>query len=147
MKETYRHSGDDATRNRNRSAPGDAPVLAKLAASSPGGRWQVSTGGGSSPRWRRDGQEMFYLSSDNKITAAEVRAHASSFEIGAIRTLFETRPYGVFGRFDVTADGQRFIVAYDAGASATAITLVVNWPGLEAVIHSRRSPPRAGGSA
>ena len=76
----------------------------------------------------RDGREIFYLSSDNWITAAEVRAHASSFEVGAIRTLFETRPYGVFGKFDVTADGQRFIVAYEAGAPATVITLVVNWP-------------------
>jgi len=94
----------------------------------PGGRWQVSPGGGSSPRWRRDGREIFYLSSDNWITAAEVRAHASSLEVGAVRTLFETRPYGVFGRFDVTADGQRFIVAYEAGAPATVITLVVNWP-------------------
>jgi len=47
--------------------------------------------------------------------AAEVRANASSFEIGAIRTLFETRPYGVFARFDVTADGQRFIVPFEAG--------------------------------
>ena len=60
--------------------------------------------------------------------AAEVRANASSFEIGAIRTLFETRPYGVFARFDVTADGQRFIVPFEAGTSTTAITLVVNWP-------------------
>ena len=57
-----------------------------------------------------------------------MRAHAPSFEVGAIRTLFETRPYGVFGKFDVTADGQRFIVAYEAGAPATVTTLVVNWP-------------------
>ena len=94
----------------------------------PGGKWQVSPGGGSSPRWRRNGQEIFYFSSDNKLMAAEVRANASSFEIGAIRTLFETRPYGVFARFDVTADGQRFIVPFEAGTSTTAITLVVNWP-------------------
>ncbi|HEY3176751.1 MAG TPA: protein kinase [Candidatus Polarisedimenticolia bacterium] len=93
-----------------------------------GGRWQVSPGGGSSPRWRRDGQEILYLSSDNKIMAAEVSAHASSFEVGSIRTLFETRPYGPFGRFDVTADGQQFIVPFEAGRPTTAITLVVNWP-------------------
>jgi len=94
----------------------------------PGGKWQVSPGGGSTPRWRRDSQEIFYLSPDDRITAAEVSAHGSSIEIGAIRSLFETRPYGPFGRFDVTADGQRFIVPYEAGTSTTAITLVVNWP-------------------
>jgi len=94
----------------------------------PGGKWQVSPGGGSSPRWRRDGREIYFFSSDNKLTAAEVTANASRFEVGTVRTLFETRPYGVFARFDVTADGQRFIVPFEAGTATTAITLVVNWP-------------------
>jgi len=93
-----------------------------------GGKWQVSPGGGSSPRWRRDGREIFFFSSDNKLMAAEVSARSSSFEVGAIRTLFEIRPYGVFARFDVSTDGQRFIVPFEAGTSTTAITLVVNWP-------------------
>ncbi len=94
----------------------------------PGGKWQVSPGGGSSPRWRRDGRELFYFSSDNKLMAAEVRASASIIEVGAIRTLFETRSYGVFNRFDVTADGQRFIIPYEPGEPSTSIALVVNWP-------------------
>ena len=94
----------------------------------PGGKWQVSPGGGGSPRWRRDGREIFYFSSDNKLMAAEVRASATLVEVGVVRTLFETRPYGVLSRFDVTADGQRFLVPYEAGQPATAIALVVNWP-------------------
>ncbi len=94
----------------------------------PGGRWQVSPGGGSSPRWRGDGQEIFYLSSENKIMAAEVRANASTLEVGAVRALFETRAYGAFGQFDVAVDGQRFIVPFDAGNPTTGIALVVNWP-------------------
>ena len=95
----------------------------------PGGKWQVSSGGGNSPRWRRDGREIFYLSPDSKVMATEVAAHGSSFEVGSVRTLFEARPYGVFGRFDVTADGQRFIMPFEPGTAASAITLVVNWPG------------------
>jgi len=95
---------------------------------SPGGKWQVSPAGGCGPRWRRDGKELFYLSSDNKMMAAEVKASRSSFEVGAIHTLFATRPYGVFGRFDVSADGQRFVIPYEAGQPTAAITLVVNWP-------------------
>jgi eukaryotic-like serine/threonine-protein kinase len=95
----------------------------------PRGKWQVSTGGGTWPRWRRDGKEIFYLSPDNKIMAAQVRASGSSFEVGAIQPLFETRPYRAFinGSYDVTADGQRFVIAYEAGQPTAAITLVVNW--------------------
>jgi Tol biopolymer transport system component len=94
----------------------------------PGGKWQVSPGGGTSPRWRRDGREIFYFSSDSHLMAAEVRPGPAIVEVGAVRSLFETRSYGVFGRFDVTADGQRFIVPYEAGQPATAIALVENWP-------------------
>ncbi len=93
----------------------------------PGGKWQISPEGGGTPRWRRDGQEIFYLTADNKLMAAEVSAHGSSFEVGAVQALFETRSYGAFGRFDVSADGQRFLVPYEAGQPTTAITLVVNW--------------------
>jgi dipeptidyl aminopeptidase/acylaminoacyl peptidase len=93
-----------------------------------GGKWQVSPGGGCGPRWRRDGKEIFYISSDNKMMATEVKAGGSSFEVGATHALFATRPYGVFGRFDVTADGQRFLIPYETGQPTAAITLVVNWP-------------------
>jgi len=94
----------------------------------PGGKWLVSPGSGQSPRWRRDGKEIFYFSSDNQIMAADVRAGAASVEVGAARTLFETLSYGVFGRYDVSADGRRFIVPYEAGQSTATIALVVNWP-------------------
>ena len=77
----------------------------------PGGKWQVSTGGGTWPRWRRDSKEIFYLSPDNKVMAAEVKGNGSGFEIGAVRALFETRPYRSGGAaFDMSTDGQRFII-------------------------------------
>jgi hypothetical protein len=100
----------------------------------PGGKWLVSTGGGWFPQWRRDGREIFYVSPlDDKIMAAEVKANGSSFEVGAVHALFEIRPYfGLYtaNLFDVTPDGQRFIVAYDAQQSNAALTLVTNWPAL-----------------
>ncbi len=72
----------------------------------------------------------FYLSPDNKMMAAEVKENGSSFEVGAVHTLFETRPYrsGGLEPFDVTADGQRFIIDYLEEQPSAAITLVVNWP-------------------
>ena len=94
----------------------------------PGGKWQVSPSGGCYPRWRHDGKELFYLSADNKIVAAEVRADGSSFAIGAVNPLFETRVYrSMFGGFDVAPDGQRFIICYEPGQPNVAITLVENW--------------------
>ena len=93
-----------------------------------GGTWQVSTGGGSSPRWRRDGRELFYVAADNHLMVATVRTTATSVEVGVPQPLFEIRPYGIWGRFDVTADGQRFIAPYEPGDLNKPITLVVNWP-------------------
>ena len=94
----------------------------------PGGKWQVSPAGGCGPRWRRDGKEIFYISLDNKMMASEVKTSGSSFAVGATRALFATRPYGVFGRFDVSPDGQRFLISYEAGQPSASITLAVNCP-------------------
>jgi len=93
----------------------------------PGGKWQISPGGGCRPLWRRDGKELFYLSSDNKVMAAEVKASGFNFQAGAVRTLFEARSSNIFESYDVTGDGQRFIVVEDKGEPGTAITLFVNW--------------------
>jgi len=94
----------------------------------PGGKWQVSPGGGCYPRWRHDEKELFYLSTDNRIMAAAVSASGSSFAIGAVTPLFET-PVSreIFGAYDVTANGQRFIIVYEPGQPNATITLVENW--------------------
>jgi len=97
-----------------------------------GGKWQVSPGGGCYPRWRRDGKELFYLSPDNRVMAAEVKTDGSSFGIDAVKPLFETRVYSSIegGGYDVAADGQRFIICNEPGQPNVAITLVENWPFL-----------------
>ncbi len=97
----------------------------------PAGRWQVSTGGGTFPKWRRDGKELFYMGDDDKIMAAEIRMKGAALEVGAVRVLFQTRAarQGPGGVFDATGDGQRFLVNTLAVEQfASPITLVVNWP-------------------
>ena len=101
----------------------------------PGGRWRVSTNGGLEPHWRRDGKELFYLALDRRLMAVPIASTGSTFESGAPQALFETHtPSASPGyriNYDVTADGQRFLVntALSAGAS-TSVTVVLNWTAL-----------------
>ena len=97
----------------------------------PGGKRQISSGGGRFPRWRRDGTEIFYATQDGQLKAAEVAARNGTLEVGKIQTLFggivTTRGY----LYDASADGQKFIVAQDStAASAPPLTLIQNWTAL-----------------
>jgi dipeptidyl aminopeptidase/acylaminoacyl peptidase len=92
----------------------------------PGGKRQISTSGGQSPIWR--GKEIFYLAPDNRLMAAEVNGKGATLEVGAVRPLFEVRPTGLGYFYDVTSDGQRFLVITAVEQKASApITLVLNW--------------------
>jgi eukaryotic-like serine/threonine-protein kinase len=96
----------------------------------PGGRVQVSSGGGFQPRWRRDGQELFYLSSELKMMAAQITATAGDFRVGSVRTLFTVSSLRAVpgDLYDVSADGQKFIIAQDIEHTSTVpLTLVTNW--------------------
>ncbi|MGH9383321.1 MAG: hypothetical protein ACRD2N_03375, partial [Vicinamibacterales bacterium] len=85
----------------------------------------VSRGGGTAPRWRGDGKELFYLAPDGKMMAVEVMA-GPEFRVGSPRPLFQTPPGTVVG--DVTADGKRFLLVTPVGPSASApFTVVLNW--------------------
>jgi serine/threonine protein kinase/Tol biopolymer transport system component len=97
----------------------------------PGGKWQISTAGGREPRWRRDGKELFYLAG-NTLMAAAVKADANRFAVGAVQRLFELRsPNNANEVYDVSPDGQRFLVnVVDEQPAANPITVVVNWPAL-----------------
>jgi eukaryotic-like serine/threonine-protein kinase len=97
----------------------------------PGGKWQVSTAGGAAPVWRRDGKELFYIAPDHKLMAVAVRTGAT-FEAEAPQALFETRVREDPDRhYDVSADGQRFLIVTPLGSEATPpISLIQNWPVL-----------------
>ena len=75
-------------------------------------RWLVSSRGGFQARWRRDGQELFFLATNGTLTtslmAAEVAEDGEDFEVRDVRKLFDTPvPYPPYHAFDVAADGQR----------------------------------------
>jgi|SRR5579871_812799 len=91
------------------------------------GKWQASKAGVdiTPPVWRRDSKELFYMGTGNTITAVKVDASRGSMPVDAPTPLF-TAPCAC--NFDVSADGQRFLVrgaAVDGGKSP--ITVVLNW--------------------
>jgi eukaryotic-like serine/threonine-protein kinase len=98
----------------------------------PGGSWRISTTGGSQPRWRADGRELFYIAPDGKLMTVAVKS-GPTFEAEPPKPLFSTRPRepayaGDLFNYDVSADGQRFLVNNEIGQTAApALDAVVNW--------------------
>lgn len=92
-------------------------------------RWQVSVGGGGMPRWRGDGEELFYVTDTGKMMTVPVHASGSNFEFDAPRLLFETRPFPkTWNPYDVSRDGQRFLVNVPLEiSSGSTITVLTNW--------------------
>jgi len=88
-----------------------------------GGKWQVSTSGGSDPRWRADGRELFYRS-DRRLMAVPVSAGAS-FEAGTPVALFDTKSGAHV--FAVDPSGQRFLILAPLGKSAPPMTVMLDW--------------------
>jgi len=93
------------------------------------GKWQISNRGGRIPRWRADGKELYYLSPDFKMMAVTIRASAAGVEADTPRELFAARVVGGDGPYDVTADGQRFLLAEqsEAQGGVAPLTVVLNW--------------------
>jgi Tol biopolymer transport system component len=91
-------------------------------------KWKVSTSGGTEPRWRADGKELFYLSG-GKLMTVQVRT-SPSFHTSLPTTLFDGRPSGNSEwSYDVAPDGQSFVFTVSSGNTAPPrIDVVLNWP-------------------
>jgi Tol biopolymer transport system component len=90
---------------------------------------QISTAGGSQPRWQREGKEIYYIAPDGKMMAVAVEASGDSFKADSPKALFQTRSVAVTHtdhQYDVTADGQRFLIN-SSEQSSQPITLYANW--------------------
>jgi eukaryotic-like serine/threonine-protein kinase len=95
-----------------------------------GTRVQVSAEGGSQPRWRRDGRELFYISADQKMMAVPIQESNASIDAGTPKELFEGAPETTVENFlyQPTADGQRFLVIEPVSdGPAPRLTVVLNW--------------------
>jgi serine/threonine protein kinase/Tol biopolymer transport system component len=94
----------------------------------PGDKVQLSTSGGIYPRWRRDGKEIFYIDTNSRLMAAPVDGGGPQFKVGQETRLFDVRLLRGDWPYDVSGDGQRFIVGTRVEQSSSApLTVVVNW--------------------
>ena len=93
----------------------------------PGGRWQISTNGGEQPRWVRNGREIVYRNGTRMMSAA-VQTQPT---FGAAKSveLFDRKfdRGGAVGGYDVTPDGQTFVLTRSEQTSPTEIRVVVGW--------------------
>ncbi|MBP7775859.1 MAG: serine/threonine-protein kinase [Acidobacteria bacterium] len=90
-------------------------------------KWTVSVAGGSTPRWRQDERELFYVEGTRLMVVSVAPAGMPSF--GTPRALFDepglTASATDLGRYDVTPDGQRFLVVQPEAWEIAPLSIVV----------------------
>jgi Tol biopolymer transport system component len=97
------------------------------------GKWQISNNGGTQPRWRGDGKELFYLAPDGKMMASVVTTEGR-FDARTPLPLFQANAREqVAGSelvmYDVTRDGQRFLVNTQMETShSQSMMVILYWP-------------------
>jgi len=95
------------------------------------GKWQVSRGGGSEPRWRGDGKEIFYIAPSGMLMAVPVDAQ-SVFATGIPAPLFQIHGRAAISStdiftYDVAKDGKRFLVnRYEKPEHVPPLTILLN---------------------
>jgi Tol biopolymer transport system component len=96
------------------------------------GSWQVSTDGGSRPRWARNGRELFYLDRENKLMAVPVQTSGPALVRESPVRVLDTayaRALGDPYPYDVSPDGQRFLMIKEdlTAAKPAGLMVVLNW--------------------
>ena len=94
------------------------------------GKWQISTGGGDNLVWERDGKQLFYRQSGN-IMGVDVRTQPA-FTASTPRIIVPAKAIGNFlsgDPFDISPDGQRFLIHQQSSGAAQAaqINVILNW--------------------
>jgi Tol biopolymer transport system component len=96
-----------------------------------GDKRQISHGGAAHPRWTAEGRELVYWVVPGGLSSVSLDFSGTSLRVGLPKTLIPTPILNLIdGRthYDVTRDGQRFLLRQPAGAQRPAITVMVNWP-------------------
>jgi hypothetical protein len=96
----------------------------------PGGKYQISHGGGWIVRWGKKG-DLFFLTTGNQVMKAELNLNAHSLQVKSLRPLFQINLADTPAPlFDVTADGQHILAVTPARTDSSSISVLLNWPAL-----------------
>jgi eukaryotic-like serine/threonine-protein kinase len=90
----------------------------------------VTKDGGVQPRWRADGDELFFLDLESRLMSVDVRNAGGRLEFGVPRLLFQTQIEANpdVELYDVTRDGQRFIMMVPLESLTSQMNVIVTWP-------------------
>jgi len=91
------------------------------------GKWQISNSGGRTPKWNQNNKELFYLAQDNTLTQVTLSIRGSAFAFKTGRALFKANPSFYSLAYDVSPDGNRFIINTAPQEKTAPITVVENW--------------------
>jgi serine/threonine-protein kinase len=93
----------------------------------PGGTWRVSSGGGRTPTWRGDSREIYFVTPDSTMMAAQVTGVAP-FRTASPVALFKIVSLeSPDTHYDVFPDGKRFLVNQRISSKEEPINVLVNW--------------------
>ena len=96
----------------------------------PGGKYQISQGGGWIVRWDQKG-DLFFFTTGNQLMKAELNLSGQSLQVKSLRPMFQLNLADIAAPlFDVSADGQRLVAVTPARAESNSISLLLNWPAL-----------------
>jgi hypothetical protein len=96
------------------------------------GKERVSSNGGQFARWRQDGREIYYLTTDNKMMAAAVDPSGGRLTVQGIKELFQTHAVvGPGTPFVVSHDGKWFLINSSIPSTdPPSLNVIFNWPAL-----------------
>ena len=93
-------------------------------------KYRVSVNGGSAPRWRPDGKELYYVSPENMLTAIDVRK-TPQITFGAPQKLFKADIGSYLNMYSVLDNGQHFLVnKWETNKISKPLQVIVNWKSL-----------------
>ncbi len=91
------------------------------------GKWQASTTGARFAAWRGDSKELYFSLLGDQYAACTISAKGNELEIGTPKILFNANPTALGVDFDVTSDGNKFLVNVASDEAPAAVQLVMNW--------------------
>jgi Tol biopolymer transport system component len=91
------------------------------------GKWQVSSNGGTLPRWSRDGKELYYLDPTFSLFAVPVKVAGSALQLGTPQTLLSNWTVPSVPLYDISPDGKKILLDQVPQQVSQSVTVVTNF--------------------